>query len=118
MFIGEVVISFLLVLALFSVLGPSQLTMPSSITLMLIVLSILAFLIYIGVIWKERAVDEREELHVLRAGRNSFLVGMSVLMTGVIFQSFNHVLDPWIVVAMIAMVLTKVLFRVYQQIYH
>jgi len=99
------------ILAIF--LFPTELTMPQTTLSMLIVALILAFIIFAAFILKEKPLDEREALHTWKAGRLSFLVGTSVLILAVIFQAAKHNIDPWLVIALAAMVLSKILWRIY-----
>ncbi|MEK7177789.1 MAG: hypothetical protein AAB705_03115 [Patescibacteria group bacterium] len=94
-------------------LNPSNLTMPDSIQTMLIVGMIVAFLTFSAFIFREKSSDERESLHILAAGRISYLVGVGTLIIGVIIQTLNHEIDPWLVIALCTMVFSKLLSRIY-----
>ena len=94
-------------------LNPGNLTMPDSIQTMLIVGMIVAFLTFSAFIFREKSSDERESLHILSAGRISYLVGVGTLTVGVIVQALNHEIDPWLVIALCAMVFSKLLSRIY-----
>lgn len=59
--------------------------------------------------WKEKARDEREELHLYKAGRASFFSVAIILLVGLIYQSFViHEIDPFIPVALCALLVSKV----------
>jgi putative transcriptional regulator len=104
-----------LVVLLVLLVNPFDLLMPSRVT-MLLLGGIGAFsLLFTSFIWKETAQDERENLHRLLAGRASFLAGAATLLMGIIIQTFSHRLDPWLVIALGAMVLTKILTRWYSR---
>lgn len=94
-------------------LNPGNLSMPNSIHSMLILGLIVAFLTFAAYILREKSVDERESIHILTAGRISYLVGVTVLTIGVIIQTLDHKIDAWLVIALCAMVFSKLLSRIY-----
>lgn len=94
-------------------LNPGHLTMPDSMISMLIVGFITAFLTFAAFLFRETSSDEREALHVLTAGRISYLVGVGALIVGIISQAIKHEIDPWLVIALCAMIISKLLSRMY-----
>ncbi len=96
-------------------LNPGHLAMPESLQSMLIIGFFVAFLTFAAFILKERALDERESLHTLKAGRISYLAGVGVLVLGIILETFKHDVDPWLVIGVCIMVLSKILSRIYSQ---
>lgn len=94
-------------------LNPGRLGMPDSLQSMLILGLIVAFLTFAAYIFREKSSDERESFHILNAGRISYLVGVAALITGVIIQTLNHEIDPWLIIALCAMVFSKLLSRIY-----
>jgi hypothetical protein len=94
-------------------LNPGHLSMPESMQSMLIIGIILAFLIFAAFILREKSSDERESMHILTAGRISYLVGVGALILGIIVQALEHEIDPWLVFALCAMVFSKLLSRIY-----
>lgn len=116
-FTSELIISLVLLILLGLFLSPSSMAlMPTTMGSMLIIIFILAFIVFANMVWKEKANDEREELHKLNAGRISFLVGTTILVIGVIIQTLNHNIDPWLFATLAGMVLAKATSRVYSQI--
>jgi uncharacterized membrane protein SirB2 len=97
-------------------LFPNPLLMPQSLEMMFIIVFIILFFIYSAVIWNEKGNDEREDLHILNAGRVSFLVGSGILTIGIFVQSLNHNIDPWLIYALISMIFTKIIIRIYSEI--
>lgn len=114
-FFGELLISGALLAILGLFLLPTNLIMPTTVNTMLAVGLMTLFLIFASFIWKEKALDERDETHRLVAGRVSFLVGASVLVVAILLQSLSHDIDPWLVIALISMVASKVVARIYSQ---
>ena len=116
MFIGEIIISVCLAILLMLLASPIDLLMPTNTSVMLIGALVLVFLIFSTIVWKEKAADERENLHRLQAGRISFLIGSSILVLGIIVQSLRHDIDIWLILGLLGMVITKILSRIYSQI--
>lgn len=94
-------------------LNSGNLSMPSSVDSMLIVGLILAFLTFAAYVLREKSSDEREAIHVMKAGRYSYLVGVGTLIVGIVSQATTHEIDPWLVFALCAMVFSKLLSRIY-----
>lgn len=97
-------------------LNPGHLAMPDTMVSMLIVTLIISFLTFAAYLFREKSSDEREAIHILTAGRISYLVGVGTLILGVIAQAIKHDIDPWIVIALCAMVLSKLLSRIYSNL--
>lgn len=94
-------------------LNPGHLTMPDTMVSMLIVTLIVSFLTFAAYLFREKSSDEREAVHILTAGRISYLVGVGTLILGIILQALQHEIDPWLVIALCAMVFSKLLSRIY-----
>lgn len=107
-------IAILIIAVIF--LNPGHLAMPDSVNSLLILGFIVAFLAFGAFVLKEKSSDEREELHILKAGRISYLTGVGVLVAGIILQALKHEVDPWLVYAVCAMVLSKIISRIYSRI--
>lgn len=107
----EVIIGVVVLGILGVFLNPTHLLMPDSINMLLILGLILAFLGFIGLVWREHASDEREEVHIQKAGRFSFFIGAIILVVGIVLQALHHEIDPWLLYALSGMVLTKLASR-------
>src|SRR3990167_4347974 len=94
-------------------LKSESLSMPMSMQSTLILGFIVAFLTFAAYIFREKSSDERESVHILTAGRISYLVGVGALILGIIFQALEHNIDPWLVIALCAMIVSKLLSRIY-----
>jgi len=94
-------------------LNPGHLTMPESIQSMLIVGLIVSFLTFAAYIFREKSSDERETMHILSAGRISYLVGVGTIILGIVLQATRHEIDPWLIIALCAMIFSKLLSRIY-----
>jgi cobalamin synthase len=111
----EMVVGAGLIVLLILLINPFGILMPSRVTMLLLGGSAILSLLFISFIWKEAAHDERESLHRLLAGRIAFLAGAATLLLGITVQTFQHHLDPWLVIALGVMVLTKLLTRAYSR---
>lgn len=67
---------------------------------------------------QERPADERERHHRNLASRYAFVLGLASLSLAVIFQTFRHDIDPWIVAGLGAMTLGKILGTAYGRLKH
>lgn len=111
--VAESVIVFVLIVLLTYLVNPLGFFMPSMMQMLVVALAGLLFLLFAGFVWQEQAADEREELHRFLAARFAYLVGAGILMLAVFVQSFTQGLDPWIIVALIGMLIAKVVGRMY-----
>lgn len=114
-YLAEIGITVILLGILGALLLPTSLLMPMSSDMMLIIGLIVTFFIFSSFFWKEQAGDEREHLHRLFAGRVSFFIGTAVLVVGIFFQSLSHNIDPWLIYALIGMIVGKLLTRLYSE---
>jgi len=81
---------------------------------MLALLSVtLCMLVWSGFVMYEKAIDEREVMLRMHAGRVAYLSGIGVLLLALIVQGFNHAIDPWIMLALAVMVISKLGARLY-----
>ena len=106
---NEVTISILLVILLLFFLDPLMLLMPSHASYALMAGLVVVFVIFAGLMWREKPLDERDEMHRMHAGRIGYLLGTITLLGGVIAQSLSGHVDPWLVLALGGMVLGKLL---------
>ena len=112
----EVSISGILIILLVLFLNPFDFWMPTALLMMMVLGLIIVFALFASFVWRENHRDEREGFHKMMAGRIAFLVGAGLLTLGIIVQSFNHVLDPWLVFILAGMIVAKVTALIYGQI--
>lgn len=112
----ELSTSVLLTSLVVALVNPTNLWMPQPVHMMLLAGVTVCFMIFVGLIWYEKANDEREVILRDKAGRAGYLGGLGVLMTGFVTQSFYHQSDPWLTVALLVMILAKVLSQVFSRI--
>ncbi len=113
----EILASCVLVGLVVLILNPFHFWMPMPLHMMVLGATIAAFGVVAGFVVRERAGDERDIAHRMRAGRVAFLAGTAVLIVGIVVQSFTHEVDSWLVGALTIMVVTKMLARVYEDRY-
>lgn len=112
---SELAVSVILVALVLLLTSPMDLLMPMSGASMLILTIIIVFFLYASFVWKEHTRDEREELHTLIAGRIAYLSGAGFLLAGILVQSRSHNVDPWLVAALISMIVSKLLGHIVNQ---
>lgn len=115
-FLKEVSISGILIILLVLFLNPFDFWMPTALLMMMVLGLVVVFALFASFVWRENHRDEREGLHKMMAGRIAFLVGAALLTLGIIVQSFNHNLDPWLVFVLTGMIVAKVITLIYGRI--
>ena len=100
-------IGLILVALLTLLCDPFMLWMPPPAQTAVLLGVVLLLIAWAGFVLREKASDEREALHARHAGRVSYLAGLAVLTLALLLQGLAHDIDPWIVVALGTMVLTK-----------
>lgn len=112
----EVSISGILIILLVLFLNPFDFWMPTTFLMMMVLGLVVVFALFASFVWRENHRDEREGLHKMMAGRIAFLFGTALLTLGIIVQSFNNNLDPWLVFILSAMIIAKVITLIYGRI--
>lgn len=75
---------------------------------MLLIAGLFVFFVLLALfVFKELPRDEREEMLRSKADRVAFIVGGSVLVLGIGLQGFQHAVDPWLVFALVGMIISK-----------
>lgn len=114
-FIAEVVVVAVLVILLLVLVNPFGWWMPTATAMMLTAALVVMFAAFTAFVWRERPQDEREHLHRSFAGRLGFLAGTAVLVAGIVVQEFAHRLDPWLPIALGAMIIAKIVGFIYSR---
>jgi len=112
-FIGEILISILLIGLLIFFINPLDLLMPHMLHPFMIPFLTVLFIIFIGLLWKETPGDERTQLHKFIAGRYAYFALTSTLIFGVIYQSYTGEIDPFLVIGLCIAFLTKIIGLIY-----
>ena len=89
--------------------------MPPAIVMTVLALAVAAFAAFSIFLWREKGQDEREEAHIHKADRLGFIFGASALVVAVVAESLAHMLSPWLVAALIAMLSAKAAGLIYER---
>ncbi len=116
--IQEMTISGGLIVLLILFVNPFKFWMPSMMLLTMILALVVLFAVFASFVWREHSQDERESVHKMMAGRVAFLIGAGLLVVGIIYQSFHHTLDVWLVVTLVGMIIAKICGLIYMQNKH
>lgn len=111
----EIIISIILLILTVLLLNPFHFWMPTQLHMLMLVAMVIVFIIFAAFIWKEKSADERDQMHKAVAGRWAYLIGSIILVTGIIVQSLNHTLDPWLIIALVSMVVSKLAGFIYTE---
>lgn len=116
---SEVFISIVLIILAVLFLDPFMLWMPKSMVPLMLVAVIVLFALFAIFVWRERAGDEREQLHRMIADRIGYLAGAALLVAGIVYQAMvNHTVDSWLIVTLVLMVVAKLAGLVYSKFKH
>ena len=102
-----------LVVLLVLLCDPFMLWMPPVTGMLVLLVATLGVCVWAGFVMMEKVVDERDVVHRMHASRISYLLGLAVLTLALLFQGFAHKIDPWVVLAIGVMVVTKFISRLY-----
>jgi hypothetical protein len=89
--------------------------MPSMAVMTILILSVGVFAVFALFLWREKGTDEREQAHIHRADRFGFMFGALVLLVAIVVESLAHMLSPWIVLALVVMIVAKAVALIYQK---
>ncbi len=113
----EVISAIVLIALGVLILNPLHFWMPTMAHMAMLAAAIVTFGIFSVFVLRENARDERDDAHRMFAGRTAFLFGGGVLLLGIVAQSLQDALDPWLVAALVVMVLAKISMRIYSNQY-
>jgi hypothetical protein len=104
----ETIVTIALITIAILLLNPFHFWMPDMMVMCMLAIALGLFGIFASFILREKSVDEREDQHRTLAGRNAFLAGSGVLTLGIVIQGYAHTVDPWLVIALIVMIIVKI----------
>jgi hypothetical protein len=93
-----------LILLLFN---PFNIWMPMPFHLLIVATLLISTVVLSLVLLRQLKEDEREQKLRLFSYQAGYMIGMFSLVCGVIFQSFSHQVEPWMVVTLLLMFLSK-----------
>jgi hypothetical protein len=114
----EIITAAILLVLLVLLVNPFEFWMPSPAEMLLVVSLVVIFGIFSGLLWRERGGDEREQWHRMLADRFGYLAGALVLVVGILIESLRHDLNLWLVAALGAMILVRIIGFIYSQTKH
>jgi len=114
--LNEIFLAGGLLAVLFLKLDPFHWFMPTATQMLLLCLFAAAFALYSGAIFREKAQDERESLHLYRANRMGYLVGVVSISVIIVIQDIRHELDPYLLLVLALMIVVKLLALLHARI--
>ncbi len=112
------IIAAVLILLLLIVWNPFHTWMPDMMVMTILICILIIFIVFVSIVLSEAPGDEREGLHRNHAGRVAFLAGSTVLVIGIIRQTFTHHVDLWLITTLVVMLVAKISTRVYNDHHH
>jgi cobalamin synthase len=112
---AELTISLVLVLLVGLMTDSFHFWMPEGLYLILTAVFAVVFMLFVTLIWREKARDEREELHRSISSRIAYLAGVITLAIGLLVQSVQHTIDPWLAITLVVMIFAKMGARIYSR---
>jgi hypothetical protein len=114
---AEILATVSLVATAVLLLNPFHFWMPDMVVMGMLAFAIALFGALAVFVLREKPIDERDEAHRSLAGRYAFLSGSGVLVLGIVVQGYAHAVDPWLVVALMVMAVTKIAARSWSDIH-
>ncbi len=114
--LGEIVVSLAFIVLLALKLDPLDLLMPNKVQMSILALLVAAAGLYAGILFRQKARDEREALHLYRASRFAYVAGVALLVLAIVVQSFQGGTDRWLFYILAGMVLVKLVILIWSRI--
>lgn len=114
--LGEIIVSLAFVILLALKLDPLDLLMPNKVQMSILALLVAAAGLYAGILFRQKARDEREALHLYRASRFAYVAGVALLVLAIVVQSFQGATDRWLFYILAGMVLVKLVILIWSRI--
>lgn len=108
----EIIVTIVLAVLVLVLLNPFHIFMSSMLHMLVLGLLVAIVGIFAGLILNEKVLDEREKDHKDKAGRIGYTAGLCVVTVGVIVQTFQEMNDPWLLIVLLVMVLSKIISRI------
>ena len=109
----EIGISSVLVILTVLLLNPFHFWMPNMMHMLILGITLVVLALFAIFILREKVQDEREAVHRMLSGRVAFLAGSALLTIAIVVQSLQDAVDVWLVIVLVAMVLSKLITRIY-----
>lgn len=109
----EIIIGLVLIALTVAILNPLHIWMPDMVHMSMMALLLVLFAAFAAFVVRERAVDEREVQVRMLSGRVGFLAGSAALVLGIALEGLHGQADPWLVTALLALLLGKIATHLY-----
>lgn len=109
----EAIVTFALVVLTVLLLNPFHFWMPDMVVTGILACILVLFAFFATFILREKAVDERDNVHRTIAGRNAYLAGAATIIIAIVIQGDDHIVDPWLVLVLIIMIVVKMISRMW-----
>ncbi len=103
----ELVLAFISIAFTAILLSTRNVSMSGTTQTMLITLFTIAVLAYGAFVFNERPADEREYELSLITSKYAYLVGAGIITVGIVVQTIDHSLGPWLPITLAGMVIAK-----------
>jgi hypothetical protein len=115
--IVEILLIVVMGILAFATLSPYFMPMGMYLTVLLAFLVLFGF--FAAIVWREQGGDERERTLLNMSDRAAFLAGSSILIAAVVIDGIVfHMVSPWVLGALFAMVIVKAVSYIYNQNRH
>jgi uncharacterized membrane protein len=105
----EWVLGALIVAALVLLINPWDILMSFGVEMTIIIAVALAVTTFAIYIWREQPADEREAHNGLKSARLAYFAAGFVLLCGIGYQTLTSHIDPWLPIALSALVAAKLM---------
>ncbi len=109
----ESLVLFILIGLSVSILNPFHFWMPDMVHESMLGALLVVFAVLAAFVVRERAVDEREVQLRMLGGRVGYLAGAAVLVLAILTEGLHATIDPWLIFALLAMLLGKLCSHFY-----
>lgn len=112
----EIISGVIMVGLLIFFINPYMFWMPTPMQYSVLGCVLIGFGFFVGMVWREQARDEREELHAMQANRLGYLSGLGMLVLLAVYQALTNMIDIWVFAIIAVMVTVKLAVRIYSDI--
>lgn len=103
----ELITTAITTVLVFALFNPFNFWMPMATHLLMVATLLVSFLGLSFMLLTQLHEDEREKKLRLFSYQTGYIAGMAILVMGIIYQSFSHQVDGWMVFSLVVMIATK-----------
>ncbi len=108
----EILLTAVLAVLVLALINPFHVLMSSMIHMVILGLLIAGTGLFVGLVVHEKVLDERENGHRDAAGRIGYTAGIILVTIGIFVQTLKGMNDPWLLLVLLGMVLSKIISRI------